>query len=87
MTRSAISFRQRLEIVVGLILLHTGVQSVYSQSSTTATPPPEVEISRWDRFLSIPPEYAALIGLGICFFLLFVVVIVIICITGRGKKL
>jgi len=76
------SLTHRLYVLLGL-LLHIGIQTVYTQSINT-TPK---EVSRWDEFLTIPPEYVALIGLGICFFLLFVVVIILICITGRGKKM
>lgn len=85
MISCAISLRTRIHAVIGLLLTYLALQTVHAQSSSTT--PAEVVISRWDQFLSIPPEYAALIGLGICFILLFIVVIIIICVTGRGRKL
>jgi len=72
------------------ILLSLLIRDVFGAAAntvpTTTTLAPFVNMSPYDQFLAFPPEYVALLGLGICFILLFIVVIIIICITGRANK-
>jgi len=46
-------------------------------------PVAEVERTYFDDFLAFPPEYVALLGLGILFIILFIIVVIIICVTSR----
>jgi len=39
--------------------------------------------SYYDDFLAFPPEYVALLGLGLLFIILFIIVVIIICVTAR----
>jgi len=39
----------------------------------------------FDAFLSIPPEYAALLALGLLFILLFIIVLIIVCVTAKVR--
>jgi len=41
------------------------------------------ERSYYDDFLAFPPEYVALLGLGLLFIILFIIVVIIICVTAR----
>jgi len=42
--------------------------------------------SYYDKFLAFPPEYVALLGLGILFIILFIIVVIIICVTARVRQ-
>jgi hypothetical protein len=61
-------------------------QNTTTAATTTESTTDEVKRSRFDDFLAFPPEYVALLGLGIVFFLLFILVLIIICVTGRAGK-
>jgi uncharacterized Tic20 family protein len=72
-----------------VVLVFAVCRSALGQQSTTqyyATTPGIVNYSSLDTFLSFPPEYVALLGLGIAFLLLYVVVMIIICMTARGGR-
>jgi len=45
-----------------------------------------VNFSQLDSFLTFPPEYVALLGLGLAFLLLYAIVMIIVCMTARGGR-
>jgi len=47
---------------------------------------PVAERSYYDDFLAFPPEYVALLGLGVLFIILFIIVVAIICVTARVRR-
>jgi hypothetical protein len=50
------------------------------------TDPPATRAPQDKLFLDFDPEYVALLGMGIAFFLLFITVIVIICMTAKARR-
>lgn len=44
------------------------------------------ERTYFDDFLAFPPEYVALLGLGVLFIVLFIIVVIIICVTARVSR-
>lgn len=78
-------------LLIGINFTSTAfAQQEVNESSSTLSPvsPTTTKESRtyYDSFLTFPPEYVALLGLGILFLILFAIVIVIICVTARHKK-
>ena len=67
-------------IGIATVLAQTPAASSAQSSSTT----PGISDDR--LYLDFAPEYVALLGMGIAFFLLFITVIVIICMTAKGGR-
>jgi len=45
-----------------------------------------IERTYFDDFLAFPPEYVALLGLGVLFIILFIIVVIVICVTARVSR-
>jgi len=82
--RPMISLRIYQFIVVACLAIGNVMAGTPPLPSSTYAP--IVNMSPFDTFLAFPPEYVALLGLGICFLLLSLIVIIIICMTGRARK-
>jgi len=73
-----------IEIIVSLMLTVLGLG--FDGGAAQPTDPPATRAPQDKLFLDFAPEYVALLGMGIAFFLLFITVIVIICMTAKARR-
>lgn len=72
------------EIFVSLMLTVLGLG--FEARADYPTDPPATPAPQDKLYLDFAPEYVALLGMGIAFFLLFVTVIIIICMTAKARR-